>query len=75
VIFYRYFYRLRRVSLLKAPSLQQLRRYTIARSLFKPTSLPRAIARLGPYPRGRDCIRGGHDDAGADSGWPCTNTG
>jgi uncharacterized protein len=32
---------------IKAPSLQQLRRYTIARSLFKPTSLPRAIARLG----------------------------
>lgn len=31
----------------KAPSLLQLRRYTIARSLFKPTSLPRAIARLG----------------------------
>jgi len=35
------------VSPLKAPSLQQLRQYTIARSLFKPTSLPRAIARLG----------------------------
>jgi uncharacterized protein YcaQ len=32
---------------LKTPSLQQLRRYAIARSLFKPTSLPRAIARLG----------------------------
>lgn len=31
----------------KAPTLQQLRRYAIARSLFKPTSLPRAIARLG----------------------------
>ena len=31
----------------KAPSLQQLRRYAIARSLFKATSLPRAIARLG----------------------------
>jgi hypothetical protein len=31
----------------KAPSLRQLRHYTIARSLFKPTSLPRAIARLG----------------------------
>jgi hypothetical protein len=30
-----------------SPTLQQLRRYTIARSLFKPTSLPRAIARLG----------------------------
>jgi hypothetical protein len=30
-----------------APSLPQLRRYAIARSLFKPTSLPRAIARLG----------------------------
>jgi uncharacterized protein YcaQ len=29
------------------PSLQQLRRYAIARSLFKATSLPRAIARLG----------------------------
>jgi len=35
------------VSPLKAPSLQQLRRYAIARSLFKATSLPRAIARLG----------------------------
>ena len=31
----------------KAPTLPQLRRYAIARSLFKPTSLPRAIARLG----------------------------
>ena len=31
----------------KAPSLQQLRRYAIARSLFEATSLPRAIARLG----------------------------
>lgn len=29
------------------PSLRQLRRYTIVRSLFKPTSLLRAIARLG----------------------------
>jgi uncharacterized protein YcaQ len=29
------------------PNLQQLRRYTIARSLFKPTTLPRAMARLG----------------------------
>jgi uncharacterized protein len=35
------------VSPLKVPGLEQLRRYTIARSLFKPTSLPRAIARLG----------------------------
>jgi uncharacterized protein YcaQ len=35
------------VSPRKVPSLQQLRRYTIARSLFKPTSLLRAIARLG----------------------------
>ena len=35
------------MSSLKAPSLRQLRRYAIARSLFKPTSLPRAIARLG----------------------------
>jgi uncharacterized protein YcaQ len=32
---------------LKAPSLGQLRRYAITRSLFKATSLPRAIARLG----------------------------
>ena len=31
----------------KAPSLRELRRYAIARSLFKATSLPRAIARLG----------------------------
>jgi uncharacterized protein YcaQ len=35
------------VSALKAPSLRQLRRYAIARSLFQVTSLPRAIARLG----------------------------
>jgi uncharacterized protein len=35
------------VSSPKAPSLQQLRSYAIARSLFKPTSLGRAIARLG----------------------------
>jgi uncharacterized protein YcaQ len=31
----------------KAPSLGQLRRYAITRSLFKATSLPQAIARLG----------------------------
>lgn len=30
-----------------SPSLAQLRRYAIARSLFPPTTLPRAIARLG----------------------------
>lgn len=36
-----------RVSPLKAPSLQQLRRYAIARSLFRPTDLSRAITRLG----------------------------
>ena len=36
-----------RVSPAKPPSLQQLRRYAIARSLFQPTSLPRAMARLG----------------------------
>jgi uncharacterized protein YcaQ len=35
------------VSFLKSPSLGQLRRYAIARSLFKATSLPRVIARLG----------------------------
>ena len=35
------------MSPLKSPSLHQLRRYAIARSLFKPTSLSRAIARLG----------------------------
>jgi hypothetical protein len=35
------------VSSLKVPSLRQLGRYAIARSLFKATSLPRAIARLG----------------------------
>jgi uncharacterized protein YcaQ len=35
------------VSALKSPSLDQLRRYAITRSLFKATSLPRAIARLG----------------------------
>jgi uncharacterized protein YcaQ len=31
----------------KPPTLEQLRRYAIARTLFKPTTLPRAIARLG----------------------------
>jgi uncharacterized protein YcaQ len=35
------------VSHSSAPSLSQLRRYAIASSLFKPTSLMRAIARLG----------------------------
>jgi len=29
------------------PTLDHLRRYAVARSLFEPTSLPRAIARLG----------------------------
>ena len=32
---------------MSGPSLQQLRHYAIARSLFQATSLPRAIARLG----------------------------
>jgi uncharacterized protein len=40
-------YQTPRVSPLKAPSLRQLRRYAIGRSLFKATSLSRAIARLG----------------------------
>jgi uncharacterized protein YcaQ len=31
----------------EAPTLRQLRRYAIARSLFRATTLPRAIARLG----------------------------
>jgi hypothetical protein len=35
------------VSQPKTPSLQQLRQYAISRSLFKPTTLGRAIARLG----------------------------
>ncbi len=35
------------MSRLKAPSLRQLRRYAIARGLFKVPSLPRAVARLG----------------------------
>jgi uncharacterized protein YcaQ len=35
------------VSTVKAPDLHQLRRYAIARSLFEPTGLKRAIARLG----------------------------
>ena len=35
------------MSRFSAPSLRQLRRYAIARSLFEPTTLPRAIARLG----------------------------
>ena len=30
-----------------APTLDDLRRYTLARSLFTPTTLPRALARLG----------------------------
>lgn len=32
---------------LKAPTLDDLRRYTVARSLFAPTSLPKALLRLG----------------------------
>ena len=32
---------------LKPPTLDQLRSYAVARSLFAPTTLPRAIARLG----------------------------
>jgi uncharacterized protein len=35
------------MSSFNAPDLQQLRHYAITRSLFKPTSLMRAIARLG----------------------------
>jgi uncharacterized protein YcaQ len=35
------------VSSRKVPDLRQLGRYAVARSLFEPTSLPRAIARLG----------------------------
>jgi uncharacterized protein len=35
------------VSTRKSPSLRELRHYAIARSLFKPTSLPKAIAHLG----------------------------
>ena len=35
------------MSPLKPPSLQQLRRYAIARSLFRATGLRRAVARLG----------------------------
>ncbi len=35
------------MSRLKTPTLRQLRRYAIARSLFRVPSLPRAIARLG----------------------------
>lgn len=31
----------------RSPNLDELRRYAIARSLFKPTTLPRAIERLG----------------------------
>jgi uncharacterized protein YcaQ len=34
-------------STLRAPTLDELRRYAVARSLFTPTTLPRAIARLG----------------------------
>ena len=32
---------------MKPPSLDDLRRYAIARSLFRPTTLPKAIERLG----------------------------
>ena len=32
---------------MKPPTLDQLRRYAIARSLFKPTALPKAITKLG----------------------------
>ena len=32
-----------------SPSLPQLRRHALARSLFKPTTLPGAIARLGGF--------------------------
>src|SRR3954470_1837528 len=32
---------------MKSPTLDDLRRYALARSLFKPTTLPKAIARLG----------------------------
>lgn len=32
---------------MRAPNLRELRRYAISRTLFEPTSLPRAIARLG----------------------------
>ena len=35
------------VSRTRPPSLEQLRRYAIARSLFAPTTLPQAIRRLG----------------------------
>ena len=35
------------MSTARTPSLLELRRYAIARSLFKATSLPRAVARLG----------------------------
>ena len=31
----------------RIPTLDDLRRYAVARSLFKPTTLPRAIAKLG----------------------------
>ncbi len=32
---------------MKAPSLDDLRRHAVARTLFKPTTLPKALARLG----------------------------
>src|SRR5262245_64161348 len=32
---------------MKLPTLDDLRRYAISRSLFRPTTLPKAIARLG----------------------------
>src|SRR3954466_10988496 len=31
----------------RAPTLSDLRRFAVSRSLFKPTTLPKAIARLG----------------------------
>ena len=56
-------------------TLEELRRYAIARSLFKPTTLPRAIARLGFVQA--DPIRAlariyanfTHVDSGAVRGW------
>jgi hypothetical protein len=49
---------------LQGPSLQQLRRYAIARSLFKPTTLQRAIARLGFGLHYRGLLRVARREAG-----------
>ena len=73
-------YRTPGVSRFRTSTLRQLRRYAIARSLFKVRSLPRAIARLGfvqadpmragarPAASARGAARLGRQDSGARPG-------